>query len=118
VPILFGFTAGAQAQRFEQLHLNTISAATMTSLRKIFGNSVPDPEIVMQTRWSSDPNSFGAYSFMSVGAKAEYYDTMAQPIDSRVFFAGEATHRTYPGTVHGAYLSGIREANRVAKSFL
>ena len=118
VPILFGFTAGAQAQRFEQLHLNTISAATMTSLRKIFGNSVPDPEIVMQTRWSSDPNSFGAYSFMSVGAKAEYYDTMAQPIDSRVFFAGEATHRTYPGTVHGAYLSGIREVNRVVKSFL
>ena len=42
---------------------------------------------------------------------------MAQPIGDRVFFAGEATHRTYPGTVHGAYLSGLREATRVIQSF-
>lgn len=117
VPILFGFTAGAQARRFEQLNLTAISTATMTTFRKIFGRSVPDPEVVMQTRWSSDPYSYGAYSFLSVGAKAEYYDTLAQPIDNRVFFAGEATHRAYPGTVHGAYLSGIREAGRVMKSF-
>ena len=117
VPILFGFTAGVQARRFEQLDLPTISAATMASFRKIFGNSVPEPEAVMQTRWSSDPYSYGSYSYISVGAKTEYYDTLARPIDDRVFFAGEATHRTYPGTVHGAYLSGIREANRVVNSF-
>jgi monoamine oxidase len=117
VPILFGFTAGAQARRFAQLDLSTIGAASMASFRKIFGNSVPDPEAVVQTRWSSDPYSYGSYSYISVGAKTEYYDTLARPIDNRVFFAGEATHRTYPGTVHGAYLSGIREANRVVKSF-
>ena len=116
VPILFGFTAGAQARRFEQLDLSTISAASMASFRKIFGSSVPEPEAVMQTRWSSDPYSYGSYSYISVGAKTEYYDTLARPIDNRVFFAGEATHRRYPGTVHGAYLSGIREANLVVKS--
>jgi polyamine oxidase len=113
MPILFGFTAGAQARRVEQLDIPTISAATMDSFRKIFGRSVPEPEAVMQTRWSSDPFSYGSYSYISVGAKTEYYDALARPIDDRVFFAGEATHRTYPGTVHGAYLSGIREANRV-----
>lgn len=117
MPILFGFTAGVQARRFEQYDLATIRASTMASFRKIFGSSVPDPEAVLQTRWSSDPYSYGSYSFISVGAKTDYYDTLARPIDDRVFFAGEATHRTYPGTVHGAYLSGIREANRVAKSF-
>jgi hypothetical protein len=117
VPILFGFTAGAQARRLEQLDLSTISASTMASFRKIFGNSVPEPEAVMQTRWSSDPYSYGSYSYISVGAKTEYYDALARPINGRVFFAGEATHRTYPGTVHGAYLSGIREANRVVSSF-
>jgi monoamine oxidase len=116
VPILFGFTAGAQARRFEQLDLSTISAASMASFRKIFGSSVPEPEAVMQTRWSSDPYSYGSYSYISVGAKTEYYDTLARPINNRVFFAGEATHRRYPGTVHGAYLSGIREANLVVKS--
>jgi monoamine oxidase len=117
VPILFGFTAGAQARRFEQLDLSTISATSMASFRKIFGRSVPEPEAVVQTRWGSDPYSYGSYSYISVGAKTEYYDTLARPIDNRVFFAGEATHRTYPGTVHGAHLSGIREANRVVKSF-
>jgi hypothetical protein len=36
--------------------------------------------------------------------------------DSRVFYAGEATHDVYRGTVHGAFLSGIREADRILSS--
>lgn len=31
----------------------------------------------------------------------------------RVMFCGEATHHEYFGTTHGAYLSGIREAERL-----
>ncbi len=117
LPILFGFTAGTQARRFEQLDSATISASALASLRKIFGSSVPEPDAMIQTRWGADPYSYGSYSFVPVGAKTEHYDVLARPLGSRLFFAGEATHRTYPGTVHGAYLSGIREANRVAKSF-
>ncbi len=33
-----------------------------------------------------------------------------------VMFAGEATHRQYPGTAHGAYMSGYREANRLLEA--
>ena len=36
----------------------------------------------------------------------------------RLFFGGEHTIRQYPATVHGAFLSGLREAGRIADQFL
>ena len=36
----------------------------------------------------------------------------------RLFFAGEHTIRNYPATVHGALLSGLREAGRISDQFL
>ena len=36
----------------------------------------------------------------------------------RIFFAGEHTIRNYPATVHGALLSGLREAGRIADQYL
>jgi monoamine oxidase len=50
-----------------------------------------------------------------VGATPEDYDTLAQPVDNRLFFAGEHTQRDYPATVHGAYLSGKRAANEILR---
>jgi monoamine oxidase len=79
----------------------------------MFGKSIPDPEIVLRTAWSSDPFTHGSYSFIPVGGRGEDYEVLAQPVSDRVLFAGEATNRVYPGTVHGAYLSGIREAERI-----
>ncbi|MFT4925094.1 MAG: monoamine oxidase [Phenylobacterium sp.] len=38
---------------------------------------------------------------------------LAEPVAGKVLFAGEATHAAYPSTVHGAYLSGEREADRI-----
>jgi monoamine oxidase len=37
-------------------------------------------------------------------------DELARSIDGRLHLAGEATHGEYFGTVHGAYLSGLRAA--------
>lgn len=44
--------------------------------------------------------------------------TPQPPNPPRVFFAGEHTIRNYPATVHGALLSGLREAGRIADQFL
>jgi lysine-specific histone demethylase 1 len=49
------------------------------------------------------------------------YDAIATPIENKesgIFFGGEHTNRSYPATVHGAYLSGLREAGRVADKYL
>ncbi|VDO39621.1 unnamed protein product [Haemonchus placei] len=38
--------------------------------------------------------------------------------EERIFFAGEHTSGRYPASVQGAWLSGIREAARIADLFL
>jgi hypothetical protein len=79
------------------------------------GVKVPNPVHTVCTRWGSDSLCFGSYSNVAVGASGEDYDTMAQSVDDRLFFAGEATIRKYPATMHGALLSGYREAANMAR---
>jgi monoamine oxidase len=43
----------------------------------------------------------------------QHFDDLAEAINDKVFFAGEHTHIDYYSTVHGAYLSGIREADKI-----
>ncbi|MBJ7458664.1 MAG: FAD-dependent oxidoreductase [Thermoleophilaceae bacterium] len=67
----------------------------------------------MRTRWAADPWSSGSYSFLPVGATPADRRALAVPVGGRVFFAGEATARQNPATVHGAVASGRRAADQV-----
>ena len=87
----------------------------MTTFRRVYGSKVPDPTAFIRTAWGNDPYTFGSYSFAAVGSGPEDHDALAEPVNSRVFFAGEATSRLYSASVHGAYLSGVREAKRIAE---
>lgn len=79
------------------------------------GINVPEPIQTVCTRWGGDPFSLGSYSNVAVGASGDDYDIMAESVgDGRLFFAGEATIRRYPATMHGAFLSGLREAAKMA----
>lgn len=91
-----------------------IIADVMAILRNIYGNNIPNPSDTLITRWGNDPFSQGSYSFASVGSSSADYDLLAEPVSNKIFFAGEHTHSNYRSTVHGAYLSGVREANRIA----
>ncbi|CAN6664755.1 hypothetical protein TRVA0_036S00650 [Trichomonascus vanleenenianus] len=70
------------------------------------------------TRWQIDPFSCGSYSYIGPEATGADYDLMARPINNSLFFAGEATCRSRPGTVHGAYISGLRAANEILTSII
>jgi len=41
------------------------------------------------------------------------FDVLAEPVGARLHFAGDATFRACPSTVHGAWLSGIRAAHEI-----
>jgi monoamine oxidase len=112
-PVLCGFHVADYGRALELQSDAEIVAGMMAVLRKLYGRHIPNPEASLITRWHSDPFAYGSYSFIPVGTSGAAYETLARPVENRLFFAGEATHRTHPSTVHGAYLSGLRAAREI-----
>jgi monoamine oxidase len=112
-PILLGFNAGNRAREIETWNDEQIVDDAMRTLRIMFGKEIPAPIDFQVTRWHSDPFSFGSYSFNAVGSRPNQRRRLATPLSGKLFFAGEATEENYFGTVHGAYLSGLRAAKEV-----
>ncbi|KAL6586441.1 hypothetical protein OROMI_001429 [Orobanche minor] len=113
-PLLIAMVAGEAAYRFENEDPTVSVRKVLGILKGIYepqGIEVPNPLQTCCTRWGSDPLSRGSYSSVAVGASGDDYDILAESVgDGRLFFAGEATNRRYPATMHGALLSGFREA--------
>lgn len=115
IPALAMLAAGSPARGLEPLADGEIVSQTVGILRRLFGSAIPDPTGQIMTRWHSDPFARGSYSYAPLGAQRGDREQLAEPIGDRLFFAGEATHPTKSATVHGAYLTGLREADRIAK---
>ncbi|MBX3055973.1 MAG: FAD-dependent oxidoreductase [Anaerolineae bacterium] len=114
-PVLVGFNVAHVGRALEPLPDEEIVAGMMGALRGMYGRAVPNPDAWLITRWQSDPFAYGSYSFIPPGASGEDYLALARPVAGRLFFAGEATNRAHPATVHGAYLSGVRAAGEVMR---
>ncbi|BES93542.1 Lysine-specific histone demethylase [Nesidiocoris tenuis] len=130
-PVLTALVAGEAAAIMENVSDDVIVGRCIAVLKGIFGSStVPQPKETVVTRWRVDQWSRGSYSFVAVGASGTDYDVLAAPVSPqpasptevpvipRLYFAGEHTIRNYPATVHGAFLSGLREGGRISDQFL
>ncbi|KAG0476263.1 hypothetical protein HPP92_013104 [Vanilla planifolia] len=119
-PLLVALVAGESAITFEKAPPNEPVERVLCILRDIFapkGIQVPNPIKVICTRWGADKFTYGSYSYVAVGSSGDDYDVLAESIGGgRVFFAGEATNRRYPATMHGALLSGFREAANISRA--
>lgn len=112
--VLVGLWGGDSARRILSRTDFEIETVVLAQLRQSFGMSVPRPTRTLITRWGSDPFAYGSYSYIPVGTHLSEMDALAEPLNNRLYFAGEATNRLYPNTVHGAWFSGIREAQRIS----
>ena len=81
------------------------------SLATMLGKG-PKPLGAMITDWRNDPYAGGAYSYVPAGASRADMDAFGR-IDGPVLFAGEHTVAEYHGTVHAAFVSGRRVAERL-----
>lgn len=120
VNALVTFAFGAFADKIEKQSNAQIQADVMTNLRAMFGSKAKDPKKIIVTRWRKDRFAHGAYSYNAVGAKRKDFTQIGKPVGKALYFAGEHTSADYAGSVHGAYMSGIRaakEALRAHKEF-
>lgn len=113
--VLMSVIAGEAVASLRTLEDKQVLQQCMATLRELFKEQeVPDPIKYFVTRWSTEPWIHMAYSFVKTCGSGEAYDIIAEEIQGTIFFAGEATNRHFPQTVTGAYLSGVREASKIA----
>lgn len=113
VNALMTFAYAQYARQTESMTDAQIIGEIMAHLKDIYGTSIPNPTNLLRTKWQTNENTFGAYSYTAVGTEMRHFDDLAEEVNDRLFFAGEHTEIDYFSTVHGAYLSGIREADKV-----
>ncbi|KAG8900142.1 hypothetical protein FRB99_006216 [Tulasnella sp. 403] len=133
VPILQFFLGGSAGETLETSSDEVIAKWAQGKLEQYFNagsrTPLPEPVDVIVTRWRSDPYSFGSYCYLpiaglpasdvpgattsSAGGSPIDLQEVSHPLWGRWFFAGEHTSADHYASVHGAYLSGLREAERI-----
>ena len=91
----------ASRQYFEEALVDVLGSEGRKALREF-----------KVSAWGFDPWIRGAYSSQKPGSR-DMRKRLAEPLDERLYFAGEATSGNFLNTAHGAYISGGRAVNEV-----
>jgi len=113
---LMTFAFGEYADQSELLSDAEIIDEIMNHLKKIYGSTIPNPKSMLRTKWAENEFTYGAYSFATNGTTSQDFEALTSVVDNKVYFAGEHTNMDYRGTVHGAYLSGVSQAEKIIDS--
>ncbi|KAK3927116.1 Peroxisomal N(1)-acetyl-spermine/spermidine oxidase [Frankliniella fusca] len=120
--VLCAWVAGEEARCAEQEEDDAVAEAVTRTLRRFTGDpSLPYPDTLLRSRWTSDPFFGGAVSYLGIESSVGQQCDLSAPLPAvcaetprpTLLFAGEATCPGHFATVHGARLSGLREAERV-----
>jgi len=115
-PAINCFFGGRWAAALEREGQTAMFSFAADELARLFGNDIRRHIAPLAaTAWLQDPWARGSYSYALPG-HTEDRATLAEPVDDRLFFAGEATSPNFFSTAHGAYLSGILAAEAALAS--
>ena len=109
-PVIEAFFGGAHARSLEEAGPGAMAAFAVEELAAIYGAGLKARvSVLAQTAWAADPWARGSYSHALPG-RAGARAVLAEPVDGRLFFAGEACSAHAFSTAHGAWETGERAA--------
>lgn len=107
------FTTGAWARQLLERGEEAALQKGLETLRKELDQSALQPSAMKIMNWGAEPFTLGGYSAMLPQGESARA-TLAKPIAHKIYWAGEATaSNETAGTVHGAYLTGLRAAQEI-----
>lgn len=117
--VLTGWAGGPAAQRLIGKSGTDVLNAALSDVARLLRCEISKVQGQLASwdryDWHADGLTRGAYSYATAG-NADAPGELARPLDSTLFFAGEATHSTQSGTVAGAIETGRRAAREVLES--
>jgi monoamine oxidase len=110
------FFGGRFAAQLEHEGIAATAAFATDELVGLFGGAIRERlSPLAASAWRRDPFARGSYSYARPG-HADDRAVLAEPVDNRLFFAGEACSPNFFSTAHGAYETGIAAAEAALRS--
>lgn len=111
--LIEAYFGGHLASELEKEGPQAFYAFAEAELANLLGNSIRARLTpVAETAWGQDPFARGSYSYALPG-HADARKTLAEPVEDRIFFAGEACSQRAFSTAHGAYMTGVLAADAI-----
>lgn len=112
IPTLVGLVGGDEAREMENQTDAEVLDDAMKNLRAMFP-SIGPPDRVIVTRWGREETTMGTYSYARVGRNHDSDSYALAERVGNVLFAGEATARSWRGSVPGAWQTGEEAARKI-----
>lgn len=114
-PLLVALPSIERSEALESETDEQVIQSVMSSLRLEYGASaVPAaPLAYLVTRWALNPYARGSHTYYASDSSPADRSTLSEPVSGSLLFAGEAMHTKYPSSLHGAYFSGLDQAQRI-----
>lgn len=114
--VLMAFVMGNSAKYLSEQEEEDLVHNLLFDLSGIYGlnNVMGTYEDAYVQDWSKEPFVRGAYSYSTIGMRADTRTIAAEPVADKLFFAGEVMNLNgHHASVHGAAETGKREVERI-----
>tara|TARA_B100001765_G_scaffold168633_1_gene111671 strand:- start:102 stop:947 length:846 start_codon:yes stop_codon:yes gene_type:complete len=117
-PVIYSIISGDYSRELEKKSDEYVIEEAMKPLRAVYGEDIPNPDSFLITRWGLEPYILGSYSTAGYNQDDLTLRTeLANSIENKIFFAGEATSVNEYGFTHSALNTGLREAKKIKELY-